>query len=368
MDLCSGSGAIPLALKDECPKAEVRGLEVSPEAWAWATANRDRLGLDVDLALGDATQPCFDDWAGSVDVVTINPPYIPVGAVPLDPEVRDHDPEIALYGGSEDGLAIPLAVVRVAPGLLRPGGLVLVEHADSQGESLPRRDARDGGLDRRAGPRRPQRPSTGDVPPADRRRPRTRLRAVSERYDCTDPSGRAEGVPAAAGAIRRGEVIVLPTDTVYGIGCDAFDATAVASVLAAKGRGRDMPPPVLIPTARTAQGLATAGARLRPAADGEVLAGPLTVVLQAQTSLHWDLGDTNGTVALRVPDHDLTLELLGDVGPMAVTSANTTGDPAARTVDEAGRMLGESVRSTSTPARRARASPRRSSTARGRPP
>ena len=139
VDLCSGSGAIPLALKDECPKAEVRGLEVSPEAWAWATANRDRLGLDVDLALGDATQPCFDDWAGSVDVVTINPPYIPVGAVPLDPEVRDHDPEIALYGGSEDGLAIPLAVVRVAAGLLRPGGLVLVEHADSQGESLPRR-------------------------------------------------------------------------------------------------------------------------------------------------------------------------------------------------------------------------------------
>ncbi len=94
----------------------MRGLEVSPEAWAWATANRDRLGLDVDLALGDATQPCFDDWAGAVDVVTINPPYIPVGAVPVDPEVRDHDPEIALYGGSEDGLAIPLAVVRVAAG------------------------------------------------------------------------------------------------------------------------------------------------------------------------------------------------------------------------------------------------------------
>jgi release factor glutamine methyltransferase len=139
VDLCSGSAAIPLAIKDECPGAEVRGLEVSPEACAWATANRDRLGLDVDLELGDATQPCFDDWAGSVDVVTINPPYIPVGAVPLDPEVRDHDPELALYGGSEDGLTIPLAVVRVAARLLRPGGLVLVEHADSQGESLPRR-------------------------------------------------------------------------------------------------------------------------------------------------------------------------------------------------------------------------------------
>jgi release factor glutamine methyltransferase len=139
VDLCSGSGAIALSIKHERPLAEVRGLEVSAEAWAWATANRDRLGLDVDLVLGDATQPCFEDWTGAVDLVTVNPPYIPVGAVPLDPEVREHDPEVALYGGSEDGLAIPLAVVRVAARLLRPGGLVLVEHADSQGESLPRR-------------------------------------------------------------------------------------------------------------------------------------------------------------------------------------------------------------------------------------
>ncbi|GAA3698857.1 peptide chain release factor N(5)-glutamine methyltransferase [Terrabacter ginsenosidimutans] len=139
VDLCSGSGAIALSTKDERPGVEVRALELSPDAHAWAVANRDRLGLDVDLVQGDATLACFEDWAGAVDVVTINPPYIPVGAVPVDPEVRDHDPDVALYGGSEDGLAIPLAVARVAAGLLRPGGLVLVEHADSQGESLPRR-------------------------------------------------------------------------------------------------------------------------------------------------------------------------------------------------------------------------------------
>jgi release factor glutamine methyltransferase len=139
VDLCSGSGAIPLAIKDERPEVSVRGVELSPEAWAWSVDNRDRLGLDVELECGDATGPCFEDWAGRVDVVTINPPYIPVGAVPVDPEVRDHDPEVALYGGSEDGLAIPLAVARTAARLLRPGGLVLIEHADSQGESLPRR-------------------------------------------------------------------------------------------------------------------------------------------------------------------------------------------------------------------------------------
>ncbi|WP_374970090.1 peptide chain release factor N(5)-glutamine methyltransferase [Terrabacter sp. BE26] len=139
VDLCSGSGAIALSVKGERPAAEVRGLELSPDAYAWAVANRDRLGLEVDLVQGDATRPCFQDWTGRVDVVTVNPPYIPVGAVPLDPEVRDHDPEVALYGGSEDGLAIPLAVAAVAARLLAPGGLVLVEHADSQGESLPRR-------------------------------------------------------------------------------------------------------------------------------------------------------------------------------------------------------------------------------------
>ena len=130
---------------------------------------------------------------------------------------------------------------------------------------------------------------------------------------------------AAGAAIRRGQIVVLPTDTVYGVGCDAFDADAVAAVLAAKGRGRDMPPPVLLPTASHRSRPRRAGPRLRQHACGRFWPGPLTVILKAQTSLHWDLGDTNGTVALRVPDNPIALELLGDIGPMAVTSANTTG-------------------------------------------
>ncbi|MEO6998658.1 MAG: HemK/PrmC family methyltransferase [Terracoccus sp.] len=144
VDLCSGSGAIALSIKAERPDAVVRGVEVSEEACAWAMSNRDRLGLDVEMVRGDATKPCLLDWAGMVDLVTINPPYIPLGAVPNDPEVRDHDPEIALYGGSDDGVAIPLQTIAVAAGLLRPGGLVLVEHADVQGQSLPRRMRRSG--------------------------------------------------------------------------------------------------------------------------------------------------------------------------------------------------------------------------------
>ncbi|MDR6864179.1 peptide chain release factor N(5)-glutamine methyltransferase [Phycicoccus sp. 3266] len=136
VDLCTGSGAIALAVADEVPGATVHAVELSVEAHAWAARNVEATGLPVELRLGDATT-AYPDLDGTVDVVVSNPPYIPVGMVPLDPEVRDHDPEVALYGGSEDGLAIPLAVARRAAGLLRPGGTLVMEHADSQGETLP---------------------------------------------------------------------------------------------------------------------------------------------------------------------------------------------------------------------------------------
>jgi release factor glutamine methyltransferase len=137
LDLCTGSGAIALAVKDELPAARVLGVELSDLAHGWAVANRDRLGLDVELRCGDATT-AFDDLEGEADVVVSNPPYIPVGAVPVDPEVRDHDPAVALYGGSLDGLAVPLAVAARAAVLLRAGGVLVMEHADSQGVTLPR--------------------------------------------------------------------------------------------------------------------------------------------------------------------------------------------------------------------------------------
>jgi release factor glutamine methyltransferase len=135
VDLCTGSGAIALAIKAEVLVAEVHGVELSELAHAWAIRNRDELGLEVDIRLGDA-RLAFPDLEGDVDVVVSNPPYIPVGAVPNDPEVRDHDPEVALYGGSPDGLRIPLEVAARAAVLLRPGGYFVMEHADVQGDSL----------------------------------------------------------------------------------------------------------------------------------------------------------------------------------------------------------------------------------------
>jgi release factor glutamine methyltransferase len=136
LDLCSGSGAIALSIKDEVPQAQVHAVEKSVEAHAWSVQNRDRLGLDVEIRCEDATTS-FEEFAGLVDVVVSNPPYIPTGAVPVDPEVRDHDPALALYGGSADGLAIPRLVAARAAYLLRPGGTLVMEHADSQGETLP---------------------------------------------------------------------------------------------------------------------------------------------------------------------------------------------------------------------------------------
>lgn len=141
VDLCTGSGAIALAIKDEVPQAQVVGVESDPLAYGWAVANRDQSGLDVELVEGDATieLPGLAALEGQVDVVVSNPPYIPTGMVPIDPEVRDHDPAAALYGGSDDGLRIPLAVAARAAALLRDGGLLVMEHADSQGELLPAR-------------------------------------------------------------------------------------------------------------------------------------------------------------------------------------------------------------------------------------
>lgn len=167
---------------------------------------------------------------------------------------------------------------------------------------------------------------------------------MSPVYDCTTESGRTEGVAKAVEAVRDGEVVVIPTDTVYGIGADAFNQDAVAAVLAAKGRGRDMPPPVLVPNIRTVDGLATDVPAWARDLIKAFWPGPLTLVFKAQSSLMWDLGETNGTVALRMPQDDIALEVLAEVGPMAVTSANLTGEPAATTVTDAAAQLGAAVK------------------------
>src|SRR3954452_10054534 len=150
-------------------------------------------------------------------------------------------------------------------------------------------------------------------------------------------------IEAAARAVQQGQLVILPTDTVYGIGADAFDAAAVQALLDAKGRGREMPPPVLVSAATTLAALAT---NVQPYVDALTEAfwpGPLTLVCEQQPSLTWDLGETRGTVAVRMPDHEIALALLERTGPLAVSSANLSGLPAATEAAAAEGMLGESV-------------------------
>lgn len=161
--------------------------------------------------------------------------------------------------------------------------------------------------------------------------------------DCTDPDARDAAIEQAAAVVRQGKVVVLPTDTVYGVGADAFDVVAVAMVLAAKHRGREMPPPVLVGNELTVDGLATDVPMYARILMRQFWPGALTLVLKAQPSLTWDLGETNGTVALRMPDDEVALQLLQRVGPMAVTSANVTGQPPATTAQEAQAQLGGAV-------------------------
>lgn len=163
---------------------------------------------------------------------------------------------------------------------------------------------------------------------------------MARTYNTADPGEREEGIAAATGALRRGELAIIPTDTVYGIAADAFSPLAVMSLLSAKGRGRDMPPPVLISNVGTINALA----RDLPTWVHDLLdkfwPGPLTVVCHEQSSLKWDLGETRGTVAVRMPEDPVALELLGRTGPLAVSSANLSGQPAALDAATADESLG----------------------------
>jgi tRNA threonylcarbamoyl adenosine modification protein (Sua5/YciO/YrdC/YwlC family) len=162
-------------------------------------------------------------------------------------------------------------------------------------------------------------------------------------FDCRDPDVRADAIQTAVHSVGAGELVVLPTDTVYGIGADAFDSVAVADLLRAKGRGRDMPVPVLVGSWTTIDGLVAAVySRTRDLIEA-FWPGGLTLVVRHAPSLTWDLGDSRGTVAVRMPLHPVAIELLEKTGPMAVSSANRHGQPAAQTAAQAQEQLGEDV-------------------------
>jgi L-threonylcarbamoyladenylate synthase len=169
------------------------------------------------------------------------------------------------------------------------------------------------------------------------------MEAMSTRYDCADAAQREAGLAAATTAVQEGGLVVLPTDTVYGIGADAFNPSAVTALLAAKGRGRNAPPPVLVGSVRAAAALTESLGAFGQDLIDEFWPGPLTLVFRSSPTLMWDLGDTLGTVAVRMPLHPVALDLLRRTGPMAVSAANRQSLPAAGTADEAQTQLGDAV-------------------------
>lgn len=170
------------------------------------------------------------------------------------------------------------------------------------------------------------------------------MSTVTERYPIATEDEQTEAIDAAVTALQAGELVIVPTDTVYGIAADAFDKGAVAGLLAAKGRGRAMPPPVLISNVATLDALATRIPDWARTLVEELWPGALTIVLHQQPSLQWDLGEARQTVAVRIPDSDILRQIIDRVGPLATSSANRTTKPAATNADQAEEMLGKMVK------------------------
>jgi L-threonylcarbamoyladenylate synthase len=166
---------------------------------------------------------------------------------------------------------------------------------------------------------------------------------MSARFDCTVVAERSAGITVATAALGNGELAVLPTDTVYGLAADAFTPDAVAALLAARGGGRHAPPSVLVGSRRAAFALVEDVSSSASDLIDEFWPGGLTLVFQSSRSLAWDLGDTKGTVAVRMPLHPVALDLLKETGPLAVSGANLSGSPPATTAAEAEKQLGDAV-------------------------
>lgn len=335
VDLCTGSGAIALAVATEVPGSRVWALELGRAPLELAARNIAALAPQVRLVEGDVCAPIcgspLGELRGSVDVVVSNPPYVPPAAVPRDPEVAKFDPALALYGQGADGLGHVAAVLQRARELLRAGGRVFIEHADHQGPAVVRM-ALEAGFTAA---------STQDDLSGRQRYLAATWPGEADTMQLLEPT--AAALEQAAAAVHQGHVIALPTDTVYGIGADPFSPAAVGRLLAAKGRGRNFPPPVLIADAAAATALVPEFSDVATRLAHSFWPGALTLILPARPEVEWDLGETNGTVALRVPADATARELLRITGPLAVTSANLHGQAPATTARECADQLGASL-------------------------
>ena len=319
VDIGTGSGALALAIASARADARVLATDVSRDALDVAAANAQRLGLHVDLRAGPSYSVLDDDFANAVSLIVSNPPYV-VEEAHLPSEVADHEPAVALFGGV-DGLSVITELVKGAPRWLCPGGWLLLEIGEQQGEAVLSLVGRAGG------------DMFGRI---------ERDLAGWDRYLV------ARHVPLVAAAdgsaaLRRGDVIGMPTDTVYGIAAPIDDGAAIGRLFEIKARSLDKPIPVLVGSVDQARAIG----ELTPAARLAVEShwpGALTAIVPMTRPLPAGVGDhVAGTVGLRMPDHPDALAILRDGGPLAVTSANRSGEEPAPDADAARRALWDSV-------------------------
>ena len=320
VDAGTGTGAIALAVKDERPDATVFATDLSPEAVELARENAVRLGLQVTILEGDLLEALPEDLRGWVDLVISNPPYVPAEELEdLPVEVRA-DPRLALVGGVELVARLASQALR----WLRDGGALVIEIDARYGVEVSEMLGRDfTGV-------RVERDLAG----------RDRVVVASQAVTNEAPQSPIED---AARAALGGGLIVFPTETVYGIGTRPDDPAATARLFEAKGRPRDLELPVLVGSTEAARAIAVFDER------AEVLAlrfwaGPLTIVLpRSASSRAWELGGDPGTIGVRMPHHPLALAILAKTGPLAVTSANRSGEPPGSTCEELAVTFGGAV-------------------------
>ena len=316
-DVATGAGPIALSLKDERPDATVWATDASPDAIALARENAEALGLAIRVEHGDLLDPLPADLRGALDLVVANPPYVEADDLASLPAEVRADPVDALVGPPE----LLSSLLSAAFAWLHPGGAVVVEIADTQGSRAAEGATAAGFVDVAVRP---------DL--AGRDRVLVGAAAVSE-----DPI--AEAVAAA----RRGDLIVLPTDTVYGIGTRPDDRDATDRLFAAKHRPDDLSLPVLVADADEAAVVGTFDERAFRLAAGCWPGAVTLVVARAERARDWELGGDGATVGVRVPAHPLALAVLVRTGPLAMTSANRSGEPPARTCDELVAAFGDLV-------------------------
>lgn len=322
-DLCAGSGAIGLALATERAGVEVSSVELSPAAFRFLDKNVQGAvlahGSSVSTHLEDALF-ALPDQEGTYDLVVSNPPYVGVVDAPTQPEALA-DPPLALYGGGEDGLVIPRGIVERAYQLLADEGVLVVEHGEQQGPSLVSHALNTGF-------------SQAACVPDLAGRPRF---LVAKKTSAT----------SAVNALAAGGLVAFPTDTVFGLAADPTNELAVEKLLSAKGRGNDRPPALLGADMTELLEFAVFSSNAQEECVRKLAQafwpGPLTLIVDTEAQLGWDTSLVGGTVALRLPAEESLRKLLAQTGPLAVTSANPTGLPPARSGSEAKEYFGDRV-------------------------